>query len=72
MINRAGVSNNLNYIKVLRDLFSWRCTRIVFLYMYIFGKDISEPVYLGLHYLDLYILGNEKLLDVYFRDKPPD
>ena len=38
--------------------------------MYIFGKDISEPVYFGLHYLDLYILGNEKLLDVYFRDKP--
>ena len=40
--------------------------------MYIFGKDISEPVYFGLHYLDLYILGNEKLLDVYFRDKPSE
>ena len=38
--------------------------------MYIFGKDISEPVYFGVHYLDMYILGNEKLLDVYFRDKP--
>ena len=38
--------------------------------MYIFGNEISEPVYFGLHYLDLYILGNEKLLDVYFRDKP--
>ena len=38
--------------------------------MYIFGKDISEPVYFGVHYLEMYILGNEKLLDVYFRDKP--
>ena len=38
--------------------------------MYIFGNEISEPVYFRHHYLDMYILGNEKLLDVYFRDKP--
>ena len=40
--------------------------------MYIFGNEISEPVYFRHHYLDMYILGNEKLLDVYFRDKPSD
>ena len=39
--------------------------------MYIFGNEISEPVYFRHHYLDMYILGNEKLLDVYFRYKPP-
>jgi hypothetical protein len=32
--------------------------------MYIFGNEISEPVYFRHHYLDMYILGNEKLLDV--------